>query len=51
VKVWYENGKARPIKKKGSGIISSLVESNGYIEIPEDSEGYLEGETVEVVLY
>lgn len=51
VKVWYENGRARPIKKKGSGIISSLVESNGYIEIPEDSEGYLEGETVEVVLY
>ncbi|QDA31534.1 molybdopterin molybdotransferase MoeA [Thermococcus indicus] len=51
VKVWYENGEARPIKKKGSGIISSLVESNGYIEIPEDSEGHLEGETVEIVLY
>ncbi|ASJ12492.1 molybdopterin molybdotransferase MoeA [Thermococcus thioreducens] len=51
VKVWYENGEARPIKKKGSGIISPLVESNGYIVIPEDSEGYLEGETVEVVLY
>ncbi|ASJ00759.1 molybdopterin molybdotransferase MoeA [Thermococcus gorgonarius] len=51
VKVWYEDGKARPIKKKGSGIISSLVESNGYILIPEDSEGYLEGEEVEVVLY
>ncbi|ASJ02798.1 molybdopterin molybdenumtransferase MoeA [Thermococcus profundus] len=51
VKVWYENGKAKPIKKKGSGIISSLVESNGYITIPEDSEGYLEGEEVEVVLY
>jgi molybdopterin molybdotransferase len=51
VKVWYENGKARPIRKKGSGIISSLVESNGYIVIPEDSEGHLEGETVAVVLY
>ncbi|AIU70485.1 molybdenum cofactor biosynthesis protein [Thermococcus eurythermalis] len=51
VKVWYENGEARPIKKKGSGIISSLVESNGYIEIPEDSEGYLEGEEVWVTLY
>ncbi|ASJ04614.1 molybdopterin molybdotransferase MoeA [Thermococcus barossii] len=51
VKVWYEDGKARPIKKKGSGIISSLVESNGYIEIPEDSEGYLEEETVYVTLY
>uniref|UniRef100_UPI0026244B30 molybdopterin molybdotransferase MoeA n=1 Tax=Thermococcus sp. TaxID=35749 RepID=UPI0026244B30 len=50
VKVWYEDGKARPIKKRGSGIISSLVESNGYVEVPEDSEGYLEGDTVEVVL-
>ena len=51
VKVFYRGGKARPIKRRGSGIISSLVESNGYIEIPEDSEGYLEGEEVEVVLY
>jgi len=51
MKVWYENGVARPIKKKGSGIISSLVESNGYMEIPEDSEGYLEGEEVWVTLY
>ena len=51
VKVWYEDGKARPVKKKGSGIISSLVESNGYILIPEDSEGYLEGDVVIVVLY
>ncbi|NJE48565.1 gephyrin-like molybdotransferase Glp [Thermococcus sp. 9N3] len=51
VKVWYEDGKARPIRKKGSGIISSLVESNGYVEIPEDSEGYLEGEEVWVTLY
>ncbi|WP_010478650.1 molybdopterin molybdotransferase MoeA [Thermococcus zilligii] len=51
VKVWYGDGKAQPVKKRGSGIISSLVESNGYILIPEDSEGYLEGEEVEVVLY
>ncbi len=51
VKVHYEDGKARPIKKKGSGIISSLVVSNGYIAVPEDSEGYLEGETVKVILY
>ncbi len=51
VKVWYEDGKAKPIRKSGSGLISSLVESNGYITIPEDSEGYLEGEEVEVVFY
>ncbi|WP_457753633.1 molybdopterin molybdotransferase MoeA [Thermococcus sp.] len=51
VKVWYEDGKVKPIRKSGSGLISSLVESNGYITIPEDSEGYLEGEEVEVVFY
>ncbi len=51
VKVYYEDGTARPIKKRGSGLISSLVESNGYITIPEDSEGYLEGEEVKVILY
>ena len=51
VKVYYEDGKAYPIRKKGSGIISALVESNGYIEVPEDSEGYKEGEEVWVTLY
>lgn len=51
VKVYYENGEAMPIKKKGSGIMSAIVESNAYLEIPEDSEGYKEGEEVWVVLY
>jgi len=51
VKVYYEDGKAYPIRKKGSGIISALVGSNGYIEVPEDSEGYKEGEEVWVTLY
>ncbi len=51
VKVWYEDGMARPIRRRGSGLISTLVESNGYVEVPENSEGFLEGEEVEVVLY
>ncbi|HDD31052.1 MAG TPA: molybdopterin molybdenumtransferase MoeA [Thermococcus litoralis] len=51
VKVYYENGEAMPIKKKGSGIMSAIVESNAYLEIPEDSEGYKEGEEIWVVLY
>ncbi len=51
VKVYYENGKAKAIRKKGSGIISSLVKSNGYIVIPEDSEGYLKGDVVIAILY
>ncbi len=51
IKVWYEEGKAKPMKKRGSGIISALVRSNGYITVPENSEGYLKGEKVEVILY
>ncbi|CAB49442.1 molybdopterin molybdotransferase MoeA [Pyrococcus abyssi] len=51
VKVLYRDGKAKVIKKKGSGIISSLVESNAYLEVPEDSEGYRRGEEVWITLY
>ncbi|WP_461866188.1 molybdopterin molybdotransferase MoeA [Thermococcus sp.] len=51
IRVWYEAGKVRPIKKRGSGLISALVKSNGYIIIPENSEGYLKGDRVEVTLY
>ncbi len=39
---------AEPYMLKGSGILSSLVKSNGYIVIPEHLEGYEEGEIVEV---
>jgi len=31
--------------------MSAIVESNAYLEIPEDSEGYKEGEEVWVTLY
>ena len=51
VKVYYSNGRARVMKKKGSGIISSLVKSNAYLEVPEDSEGYRRGEEVWITLY
>ncbi len=52
VKVWEENGKlvAEPYMLKGSGILSSLVKSNGYIVIPENTEGFMEGEQVNVYL-
>ncbi|HII60620.1 molybdopterin molybdotransferase MoeA [Pyrococcus horikoshii] len=51
IKIYYENGIARVIKKKGSGILSSLLASNAYLEIPEDSEGYRRGEEVWITLY
>lgn len=51
VRVMYRDGKAKVIKKKGSGIISSLVQSNAYLVVPEDVEGYRRGEEVWVTLY
>ena len=35
----------------GSGILSSMTESNGFIVIEENKEGIEEGERVAVVVY
>lgn len=42
---------ATPVKLKGSGIISSLTQSDGIVEISEDKEGLKKGEKVLVFLY
>ncbi|MHA2009312.1 MAG: molybdopterin molybdotransferase MoeA [Promethearchaeota archaeon] len=42
---------AIPMKLKGSGIISSLTESDGIIEIPPNKEGLRKGERVIVKLF
>ncbi len=42
---------AIPLKLKGSGVISSLTESNGIVEIPPNQEGLREGEKVIVKLF
>ena len=42
---------ALPVKLKGSGIISSLTQSDGIVEISEDKEGLKKGEKVSVYLY
>ncbi len=53
VRVWRENGEyyVEPYMLKGSGVLSSLVRSNGYIVIPENVEGLGEGETVKVYVF
>ncbi|WP_338471093.1 molybdopterin molybdotransferase MoeA [Niallia sp. XMNu-256] len=50
--VYYENNQwyAEPILGK-SGLISTLVKSEGMIEIPEKSEGVQKGDTVTVRLF
>jgi molybdopterin molybdotransferase len=48
VQVGLKNGLlvADPISAKGSGAISTMTQSNGYLIVPENREGVPEGETV-----
>lgn len=48
-----ENGvfHAEPYMLRGSGVISSLLKTNGYIVIPEELEGYEKNDVVRVYLY
>jgi len=41
---------AEPLRTSGSGVISSMIRANGLIVIPENKEGFEEGEEVEVTL-
>ena len=47
-----EQGKifVEPLRVTGSGILSTLTRGNGLLIIPEEVEGYDEGEVVEVEL-
>lgn len=53
VKIEYINNEfvAYPVKLKGSGVISSLTESNGIVEIPPHQEGLKKGDKVIVKLF
>lgn len=42
---------ADPVRIKGSGILSTMTKANGYVMIPEDSEGLEKGESVIVHLF
>ncbi len=48
-RVSVEGGVATPLRTKGAGILSSVSLADGYVIIPEDTEGREAGETVEVV--
>ncbi|KAB1187639.1 MULTISPECIES: gephyrin-like molybdotransferase Glp [Haloferax] len=39
---------AEPTRTSGSGILSSVALADGWVEVPEEKEGYEEGETVSV---
>jgi len=42
---------AEPVRTSGAGILSSLVQANGLIIVPENVEGYEEGAMVDVELF
>ena len=42
---------AEPVSAKGSGSISTMTQSNGYLIVPENREGVTEGETVIVQMF
>ncbi len=46
-----DNKTVTPLKIKSSGVIRSMVESNCYVVIEENLEGFEEGEECEVLLY
>lgn len=48
VRVKVEKGEANPIRVAGSGVLSSVTRSDGFVLVPEDSEGIAAGETVEL---
>jgi molybdopterin molybdotransferase len=53
VSLAVKNGKyyAEPYMLRGSGVISSLLRTHGYIVVPEDTEGFEKGEEVPVYIY
>ncbi|MEI8331191.1 MAG: gephyrin-like molybdotransferase Glp [Methanomicrobiales archaeon] len=50
VRVRLENGIVTPLFGK-SGLLNTLVRSNGLVRIPAGSEGFEQGSTVEVILW
>lgn len=53
VRIYCENGcfYSEPYGIRGSGVLSSLVKTNGYIVVPESCEGFSEGDVVDAYLY
>ena len=50
-RVAIRNERVEPVMVSGSGILSSMAKADGFVIIPENVEGYDEGQRVEVVLF
>ncbi len=47
----HDELQAEPISAKGPGNLTTMTRANGYVIVPENREGLLEGETVTVQLF
>jgi molybdopterin molybdotransferase len=50
-RVALRDERVEPVMISGSGILSSMAKADGFVIIPENVEGYDEGQQVEVVLF
>lgn len=51
IRAFADDEKVRSILSRGSGIIRSMVEANGYIIIDENQEGIAKGDIINVVFF
>jgi len=51
IRVFADENKVRSILSRGSGVIRSMVEANGYIISDENQEGIAKGDIVDVVFF
>ncbi len=49
-RIKIEDNTARPVMTSGASILSSITRSDGYTIIPENTEGYEKGGSVEIIL-
>lgn len=50
IRVIFEGDRARPLMGAGAGVLSSVAKADGYVLVPENVEGYEEGQEVDVFL-
>jgi molybdopterin molybdotransferase len=50
-RVRLESGLVEPLAISGASILSSTTRADGFVVVPEDSEGYAAGSEVQVWLY
>jgi molybdopterin molybdotransferase len=51
VRVFIRDGQVEPLATSGASILSSTTRADGFVVVARDSEGYADGQEVEVFLY